>query len=618
MQTHIGMRAWSWAALSCFVVGSAQAQSTGWTVKVNIGSTQSAVRDLLGVNKPPSFSSRTPGVTYDAGLLYRTFGVSQARLHDSGVDLCTVYTAATRTNAGVSPPTSVSGCTLTATGSAPRYVWTPSSSADADLNNPDNYDFSAADDAIRATLAAGGKIYLGLAQGYNGPNDTTDPVAWAKVATNIYRHVIGVFKPTSGIAVDPAFVEIHNEPDGGFWRGDAATFYTLYRENTQRVRDAATAAGKTLRVGGAGFTRSILTTSNQAGNPANGFINAVGASSLDFYSAHLYDKCASASLSASGSFLRSLRARVDSTGGAGKPLHISEWNIGLGNECGESFFANQRNQSFASGILTLMQDPSLGVEAAHYYAGVTVMSLFDFTSVANAVRVNPAAWAFWAHAKLAGGNLVDTQVCSGASCVAGYAADTLSLQALGGQRNGNTAIVVTNDTGTALDYTLQLSGLASSTANVTVSTPPSGTRDIALAGSPAAANTAALNLLSVSSSVSVREGLAVAGAALSQTISIPAYTVQLIEVRTSGGASAAQSECLFNWAERNYSQYFSPGAASSAAFAPYTFRYYTKSQNYLATSSANNRVWVLGPDTGNVMTDVGSAATLLSSAGCTQ
>lgn len=53
-----------------------------------------------------------------------------------------------------------------------------------------------------------------------------DPVAWAKIATNIYKHVLGLFKPTAGIAVDPAYVEIFNEPDGGAWQGQTSTFNT--------------------------------------------------------------------------------------------------------------------------------------------------------------------------------------------------------------------------------------------------------------------------------------------------------------------------------------------------------------------------------------------------------
>src|SRR4029079_13687064 len=101
----------------------------------------------------------------------------------------------------------------------------------------------------------------------------------------------------------------------------------------------------------------------------------------------LYDKCANATLSSSATFLRSLRALVDGQGGAGKPLQITEWNIGLGQQCGNALYAEQRLQSYASGVLTLMQDPAQAIEAAHFYAGVTIMSLFDFTSAANAVRI---------------------------------------------------------------------------------------------------------------------------------------------------------------------------------------------------------------------------------------
>ena len=387
-----------------------QAESGTFTVEVNAAQTQGTIKDLLGVNKTPLFNAKDGLTSYDASSLYMAFGVSQARLHDTGIDLCTIYKAATKLNVGVSPAVPVSGCQLTG-GNGNRFSWTPTSSADADINNPDNYDFTAMDQGVLKLVAAGSKIYLGLAQDFNGPNDTSDPVAWAKVSANIYRHLIGQFKPTAGIAVDPNFVEIHNEPDGGFWRGDAATFNTLYTESNTRIRAAA--AGKSLKVGGAGFTRSILTSSKQSGNPANGFIATMGAANLDFYSAHLYDKCANASLTASATFLRALRALVDSGGGTGKPLHITEWNIGLGTECGNTLFAEQRTQSFGSGLLTLMQDPAYNIEAAHYYAGVTVMSLFDFTSVANAVRVNPAAWGFWAHNKLRGTTGLTTPVATG-------------------------------------------------------------------------------------------------------------------------------------------------------------------------------------------------------------
>ncbi|MCX7172644.1 MAG: IPT/TIG domain-containing protein [Proteobacteria bacterium] len=76
------------------------------------------------------------------------------------------------------------------------------------------------------------------------------------------------------------------------------------------------------------------------------------------------------------------------------------------------------------------------------------------------------------------------------------------------------------------------------------------------------------------------------------------------------------ADCIFNWAERTYSQLFHPAGTTSASYAPYYFRYYTGSANALATSSADNHLWVLGADTGNNLLEVGPAASFLARAGC--
>lgn len=501
-------------------------------VKVDLSKPGAAFRDVLGVNRKPIEASQTAGTSWSGVSLYKAFNVSQIRLHDSGVDLCTIYTAATKVNNGVSPAQTVSGCMLPGGTTGARFTWTPTSSADADLNNPNNYDFSTADAAILAALDTGAGIYLRLGEG-TGPNDTSDPVAWAKVATNIYKHVIGVFKPTAGVAVNPAYVEILNEPDGGFWRGDLATFNTLFIETSQRVKAAAAAAGRTVIVGGAGFTKSVLTTSSITGNPAKNFIANVGASNLDFFSAHLYDNCSTATLANSATYLRGLRALVNSQGGSSKPLIISEWNIGLVPQCANSQYAEQRVQSFDSGVMSLMQDPAQNIQAAHYYAGMPIMGLFDFSAAANAVRINPSAWAFWAHGKLKGSTSVQAQVCpQGASCVMGYAAESAALMAVAGQANGAQTVVVTNDTGAAVTYTLQVDGLSAPTVTASISTPPPGTRDIPVSGNPAVADATALASLLTSPTVDARTALTPQAGQVQLTIVVPAYTVQAIELKT--------------------------------------------------------------------------------------
>lgn len=594
----------------------AHGQSSGVTVEVDTGQSAGTIRDLFGVNRKPSATAQTGGTNWDAASLYAAFGLTQVRTHDTGVDLCSTYTAASRLNTGVSPAQPVTGCTLSGTSGRPHFTWTPTSSADSDLNNPDNYDFSSVDEAIRSAVSTGASIYLRLGESYNGPNDTADPVAWAKVATNIYKHVIGVFKPSTGVAANPVFVEIHNEPDGAFWAGSTETFNTLFIETSQRVRAAAAAAGKNVKIGGAGFTRSILTTSNQTGNPANGFIAAVGTANLDFYSAHLYDSCSTATLASSANFLRSLRALVDRQGGTGKPIHITEWNIGLGQQCGEAFFSEQRTQSFASGVLNLMQDPAQSIEAAHFYAAMPLMSLFNFTSAPGKVRVNPSAWALWAHSRLNGMSMLVTEICTSSSpCLAGHAAESASLMALAGKSGDKQRIVVTNDTNTSVNYTLRVKGLSAGSPIATISIPPTGVNDLALSGNPAAPDAAAVSALIASIGTETRSGLTITDGKLDMSLSIPAHSLQLVEIAGTT-TTTARADCLFNWAERTYPQFFAPAGATSATALPYYYRYYTGTRSYIATSSADANIWVLGPSWGTQAISVGALSTYLTEAGC--
>lgn len=587
------------------------------TVEVDAAQTTGTVRDVWGVNKKPTFGSRTPGSTVNASNLYAAFGVSQVRLHDAGVDLCAVYSPATKLNVGVTPAQTVSGCELSGTGSPPHFSWTPSSSADADLNNPNNYDFSAVDQTLAETLATGGRVYLRLGESYNGPNDTSDPVAWAKVATNIYKHVLGTFKPTPGIAIDPAYVEVFNEPDGGFWRGSAANFYTLFVETVTRVRAAAAAAGKTVRIGGPGFTRSILTSSAVAGNPANGFVRAVGASNLDFFSAHLYSSCSTATLASAGTFLRSLRTLADSQGASDKPLHITEWNIGLGTQCGNDFYAEQRTQSFASGVLTLMQDPALNIDAAHYYAGVPIMSLFDFTTTSGKARINPSAWAFWAHARLRGATRLATQVCQGGTCASGLASDALPVMAVAGQRAGGQTVVVTNDSATTQNFTLRLKGLSGLHTTVTTSQPPTGVVELPASGAPTAVDAANMQALAAAASSSTPMALSVAGGVANANLTLPARSVMVIDVSSASPSLAQRADCVFTWGERQFPDLFTPAPFVSVTFDNYLYRYYAGSATYLAVTTTDQQLVYLNTRDNQGLVNLGLLTNWLTASGCT-
>lgn len=78
----------------------------------------------------------------------------------------------------------------------------------------------------------------------------------------------------------------------------------------------------------------------------------------------------------------------------------------------------------------------------------------------------------------------------------------------------------------------------------------------------------------------------------------------------------SRSDCLFNWAERNYPSLFAPAGAGSSTFGPYYFRYYPQTIAYLATSSADNHVYYFGPSSNNTLLDVGALSVWSSTAGC--
>jgi len=80
----------------------------------------------------------------------------------------------------------------------------------------------------------------------------------------------------------------------------------------------------------------------------------------------------------------------------------------------------------------------------------------------------------------------------------------------------------------------------------------------------------------------------------------------------------SDADCLFNWAENSFPQFFAPAGTASATYPPYYFRYYTGTANALATSSADNHAWVLGRDTGNTLVDIGPQSTYLAKAGCSR
>ena len=121
---------------------------------------------------------------------------------------------------------------------------------------------------------------------------------------------------------------------------------------------------------------------------------------------------------------------------------------------------------------------------------------------------------------------------------------------------------------------------------------------------PAQARTARITMLMTRNSGSYNDGYA-------DNIS---FVLTQVQVPTVQAPAVSRFDCISNWAERSYPQLFSP-AATSMSDAPYTFRYYSNTGNFLAVSSADNNLFVLGPSFGKLVV-IGPLTSLLSETGC--
>ena len=71
------------------------------------------------------------------------------------------------------------------------------------------------------------------------------------------------------------------------------------------------------------------------------------------------------------------------------------------------------------------------------------------------------------------------------------------------------------------------------------------------------------------------------------------------------GKATSLEDCLFTWAETNYSIYFAP-AATTQALPPYTYRYYKTTNAYLGVSAKDSHVYYVTPQ-GNML-DAGTTS----------
>jgi hypothetical protein len=77
---------------------------------------------------------------------------------------------------------------------------------------------------------------------------------------------------------------------------------------------------------------------------------------------------------------------------------------------------------------------------------------------------------------------------------------------------------------------------------------------------------------------------------------------------------SSQQECLFNYAEKTYPTAFAPAGGTTQSQDTFVYRYYAKSNTYLAINSTNNHVYYVG--VAGVLEDQGDLSGWLTKAGC--
>jgi len=284
---------------------------------------------------------------------------------------------------------------------------------------PDHFRFQEAGalDAYRAMVDAGIEVYFRVGESRPGPTYVADRFSgiyapeksrYGEAAAQILQHLADECAQGN----PPAYIEVWNEPDGGFYRGPSRTAYTardfgwdfnqLYVCIHDGVRSLAnspdSSSWHTVPVGGCGFRREGLLEMAQAlsGQTSTSWmleiLTSLRLDTVDFISLHWYWLATNPTVSLVRSvlgettspfklrattFCRDLLTYQDvlegflARYGVSPPTHLSEWNLLLPHEAGElstNWCKGAEGAPFVSAGFTWMHTQGW-LEHAHFFAG---------------------------------------------------------------------------------------------------------------------------------------------------------------------------------------------------------------------------------------------------------
>jgi len=428
--------------------------------------------------------------------------------------------------------------------------------------------------AYGALIDAGIEVYFRLGESMGGPTHLNEVLLsdergatahhkrqYADVAKQVLSDLIYYEQNASGDLLPwpvlqpapPRFIEIWNEPDGEFYadihapdtKAFGGDFDELYGAIEQRLRPDQFPECSATPIGGCGFTRNGMSdfmdklsdpTVTDVRSKVYEILEKSKRGQFDFVSFHWYsnaedevgddDKSPFVQRSLAFShdlsrFTEGLRLFFDKAWDLAEidypEIHMSEWNVQLpaearGDECEKNWCLSVACAAFVSAAMTWMQNATIGITRAHFFAGRDPDGgLFNFnyltpvavpetmpeweetkpvweeaapetmpvagpgTTDGYHFKVRPSAIAFFLYSDLAGKNRVPLMVHQpgtpfstpkGVIDAAEDAADVTAI-AFSGEGLANFEFILTNLSDSNRSVNIELRGLPSATFQVT-------------------------------------------------------------------------------------------------------------------------------------------------------
>jgi hypothetical protein len=304
--------------------------------QVDVSRQVGTIRFLGDVNCGPVMNRRPPNPPVDFTHWYRLMRIQTVRTHDfyGPFDLSTIYPDETK-----------------------------------DPTKSSSYNFANSDKMAKALVASGAKIYLRLGNSWNAPKVPKNMANAAEACLRILMHYRSAW--AKGFRYDIPRVEVWNEPNGRFWRGQGGTasqFYAFYAMVAKKIR----AYDPKVQVGASGIA------GNAPGDYREKFVSYCLQNKvpLDFFSWHLYTRGPNKDPFAFAREARANEAWLKKMGLSAFPQHLTEWNLDLGSSR-HPMFDNLQGAAFMTAARIYLQDSP--VRLAHLYRGdgFPSMGLFD-------------------------------------------------------------------------------------------------------------------------------------------------------------------------------------------------------------------------------------------------